>query len=105
MPHVTDTCTRCDGVVIPGDGAVFFDGRVVHVPCYVGQETLAQPPAVRPAISRDVLLGIHVLLVDDSPSTLEMLQAALEYCGAFVTTATSAREAGRSSARCDPASS
>lgn len=39
------------------------------------------------------LAGVHVLIVDDDPDSLDMLEAALRYCGATVTTAATAREA------------
>jgi len=40
-----------------------------------------------------VLRGVHVLVVDDDAAAREMVTAALEYCGAAVTTAASAVEA------------
>jgi CheY-like chemotaxis protein len=39
--------------------------------------------------------GVHVLVVADTDDTRELLRIALEYCGAFVTTAASAAEAKR----------
>jgi CheY-like chemotaxis protein len=41
------------------------------------------------------LEGVHVLLVEDNDDSREMLQAALEYCGALLTTAASVHEAKR----------
>ena len=41
------------------------------------------------------LAGVHVLLVEDTDDSREMLRVALEYCGALVTTAASAAEAKR----------
>ena len=41
------------------------------------------------------LAGVHVLVVEDTDDSREMLRVALEYCGAFVTTAASAEEARR----------
>ena len=41
------------------------------------------------------LVGVHVLVVEDTPDSREMLRVALEYCGALVTTAASAEEAKR----------
>jgi CheY-like chemotaxis protein len=38
------------------------------------------------------LAGVHVLVVDDTDDSREMLRVALEYCGALVTTAASAKE-------------
>jgi hypothetical protein len=38
---------------------------------------------------------VHVLVVEDTDDSREMLQMALEYCGALVTTAASAEEAKR----------
>lgn len=40
-----------------------------------------------------VLEGVHVLLVEDEPDSRELLKAALEYAGALVTEASSARAA------------
>jgi CheY-like chemotaxis protein len=39
--------------------------------------------------------GVHVLVVEDTDDSREMLRIALEYCGALVTTAASADEAKR----------
>jgi CheY-like chemotaxis protein len=90
MPAV-ESCSICTRTVIPGEGAAFVLDHIVHVPCYVNGGHV-QPPTLEPAISRDLLLGIHVLVVEDNDNTREMLREALEYCGAFVTTTTSATE-------------
>jgi CheY-like chemotaxis protein len=39
------------------------------------------------------LTGVHVLVVEDTDDSREMLRVSLEYCGALVTTAASATEA------------
>lgn len=39
------------------------------------------------------LTGVHALIVDDDPDSLDVLETALRYCGATVTTAATAREA------------
>jgi CheY-like chemotaxis protein len=39
------------------------------------------------------LAGVHVLVVDDDPDSLEMMQAALSYAGALVTAVDSAQRA------------
>ena len=41
------------------------------------------------------LAGVHVLVVEDTDDSRELLRVALEYCGALVTTAASADEAKR----------
>jgi CheY-like chemotaxis protein len=41
------------------------------------------------------LEGVHVLVVEDTDEHRELLRMALEYCGALVTTAASAKEAKR----------
>jgi CheY-like chemotaxis protein len=41
------------------------------------------------------LAGVHVLVVEDTDDSREILRLALEYCGALVTTAASAEEATR----------
>jgi CheY-like chemotaxis protein len=44
-------------------------------------------------LPRDSLLGVHVLVVDDDPDARQVFRTVLQYCGALVTTAASAREA------------
>jgi CheY-like chemotaxis protein len=41
------------------------------------------------------LSGVHVLVVEDTDDSREMLRVALEYCGALVTAAATAEEAKR----------
>jgi CheY-like chemotaxis protein len=41
------------------------------------------------------LSGVHVLVVEDTDDSREVLRVALEYCGALVTTAATAEEAKR----------
>jgi len=41
------------------------------------------------------LAGVHVLVVEDTDDSREMLRIALEYCGALVTTAESVEKAKR----------
>ena len=48
------------------------------------------------------LRGVHVLVVEDSDDTRELLREALQYCGASVTTAASKKEAARSLERRRP---
>jgi CheY-like chemotaxis protein len=50
----------------------------------------------RDPLPRETLVGIHVLVVDDDREACELLATILTYCGALVTTATSA-EAGLAS--------
>ena len=45
------------------------------------------------ASTRRDLEGVHVLVVEDTDDSREVLRTALEYCGALVTTATSVEEA------------
>jgi CheY-like chemotaxis protein len=44
-------------------------------------------------MAHEDLAGVHVLVVEDTDDSREMLRVALEYCGALVTTAASATEA------------
>ncbi len=44
-------------------------------------------------LPRDSLVGVHVLVVDDDPDARQVFRTILEYCGALVATAASAREA------------
>jgi CheY-like chemotaxis protein len=46
-------------------------------------------------MAHEDLAGVHVLVVEDTDDSREMLRVALEYCGALVTTAASATEAKR----------
>jgi CheY-like chemotaxis protein len=39
------------------------------------------------------LVGVHVLVVDDDPDARDLLESVLTYCGAFVSSVVSAREA------------
>ncbi len=39
--------------------------------------------------------GVHVLIVEDTDDSREILQLCLQYCGAFVTSAATAKEAER----------
>ncbi len=41
----------------------------------------------------EALTGVHVLVVDDDADARDLFRTALEYCGALVTTATSATQA------------
>ena len=84
-----ETCTACRLGLVPGDGGAFVDDDVIHLACYVND---GRNESSEPGISRDLLLGIHVLIVEDSPTTREMLRAALEYCGGFITLAASVEE-------------
>lgn len=38
-------------------------------------------------------MGVHVLVVDDDPDARDLFEATLTYCGAFVTSVPTAREA------------
>ena len=91
MRTVTDACSVCGEIILAGDGAPLVDAQVMHFFCYANDRG-GQPRTATSPISRDLLTGIHVLVVDDSPTTREMLRAALEYCGAFVTLASSVAE-------------
>jgi CheY-like chemotaxis protein len=48
-----------------------------------------------PSVPHRDLDGVHVLIVEDTDDSREVLRAVLEYCGALVTTAASAEEAKR----------
>ena len=89
MLATIETCNACRRGLVPGDGGAFVDGDVIHLGCYVNAGLNQRS---EPGISRDLLLGIHVLIVEDSATTREMLRAALEYCGGFITLAASVEE-------------
>src|SRR5205085_9731206 len=44
----------------------------------------------RDPLPRESLVGVQVLVIDDDPEACELLATILGYCGAFVTSATSA---------------
>ena len=90
MRTVTDTCSVCGQIIFAEEAATLVDTQVMHFFCYAADGRGPQTPGS--SISRDMLMGIHVLVVEDSPSTREMLRAALEHCGAFVTLAASVAE-------------
>src|SRR5919197_3621505 len=90
MRTVTDSCSICGKIIFAGDGAALVDAQVMHFFCYAADGRGPQTPAS--PISRDMLMGIHVLVVEDSRPTREMLLSALEHCGAFVTSAASVAE-------------
>ena len=50
----------------------------------------------------DALVGLHVLVVDDDPEARVLVQTVLEYAGALVTVAASARDALHSLQRITP---
>jgi CheY-like chemotaxis protein len=56
----------------------------------------------RNPLPRESLLGVQILVVDDDPEACELLSTILAYCGALVTTATSARSGLASVARVLP---
>jgi signal transduction histidine kinase/CheY-like chemotaxis protein len=68
-------------------GSVF----TVRIPIRVVPMTGTSTPA--PAVNGQSLRGVSVLVVDDDPQALELVQSTLERAGASVTTAGSAREA------------
>ena len=47
----------------------------------------------RSDLPTDALVGVHVLVVDDDDDARQLIRTILEYCGALVTVAASAREA------------
>jgi len=56
----------------------------------------------RPSLDAGLLRGVHVLVIDDDDDARELLHAVLEYCGAAVITAESARGALEALARVQP---
>lgn len=87
-----DTCLTCGKLVPRYQGVAFRDGRIVDLPCYLDgtPDTHASRRTSVPPNQR--LLGVHVLVIDDHEGGLELLRTALEYSGAFVTTATGTLE-------------
>lgn len=90
MAATRDACLTCGNLVPHDQGVAFRDGRIIDLACYIdgAASTHAARPASVPANQK--LLGVHVLVVDDTVSTVDLLRAALEYCGGFVTTADNA---------------
>lgn len=56
----------------------------------------------RDPLPREMLSGVQVLVIDDDPEACELLATILSYCGALVTTATTADAGLRSIARVMP---
>src|SRR5690348_16337381 len=56
----------------------------------------------RDQLPSDALVGVHALIVDDDRDSRALLKTVLEYCGALVTVAGSAREALRILQRVTP---
>src|SRR6266550_7044049 len=67
-------------------------GRMIVMPL-LGTGEGPRPKEARMPLGE--LAGVHVLVVEDTDDSREMLRVALEYCGALVTTAASATEAKR----------
>jgi CheY-like chemotaxis protein len=61
----------------------------------IAREEVPHPVAVHPgaSVSNGNLKGLHVLVVDDEPDTVEMLKVVLKRDGADVSTAFSVQEA------------
>lgn len=86
MASTRDECLTCGNLVPHHQGVAFRDGRIIDLACYV--DGAVSTHAARPAVlANQRLLGVHVLVLDHSQNTLELLRSALEYSGAFVTTA------------------
>jgi CheY-like chemotaxis protein len=87
MAPPRDDCFICGKLVLRHHGVAFHEGRITDLACYLdGTATTASlPPNQR-------LLGVHVFIVDDNEATRDLLRAALEYAGAFVTTAMDATQ-------------
>ena len=56
----------------------------------------------RDQLPTDALVGIHVLVVDDDRDSRQLLKTVLEYCGALVTTVSTARDALKTLRRVTP---
>ena len=90
MPATRDDCLTC-GIFVPHQqGVAFRDGRIIDLVCYLNGAATAHTPRPASVPANQRLVGVHVLVLDDAASTVDLLRAALEYCGAFVTTAENA---------------
>jgi CheY-like chemotaxis protein len=68
----------------------------LHLEClYIWDRERNAPGHDASQPSRRELDGLHVLVVDDTDDSREMLRVALEFCGALVTTAATLEEATR----------
>jgi len=92
MAFIRDDCLTCGRLIPHHQGVAFRDGRIVDLVCYIDGPAAAHTSGPPIAAANQKLLGVHVLVMDDSQMTLELLRAALEYTGAFVTTVTDATE-------------
>jgi CheY-like chemotaxis protein len=86
-----ETCWSCGRLVLREEGVAFQDDRVADLGCFIGHvpNRTAGQPSLPP---NRILFGVHVLITEDGVSTAELLRAALEYSGGFVSTARNATE-------------
>lgn len=106
-PGDNEVCGACEELITPVQflmggisRAADNQGLQLHVKCFyiwdtergVPDRDASSPGAV---IKDHALDGVHVLVVDDTDDSREMLRVALEYSGALVTTAASPEEATR----------
>jgi PleD family two-component response regulator len=97
--HICDACNdEIDDTDVEHE--LDFGGHLTlrfHAACdAIWRDLISQSAApVESAMAHRDLEGVHVLVVDDSDDSREILRIALEYCGALVTTAESAERAKR----------
>jgi CheY-like chemotaxis protein len=92
MASMRDDCSACGNLVPQHQGVAFRDGRIVDLACYIDGPTAERVSHAAPIPANQRLLGVHILVMDDSEMTLDLLRAALEYSGGFVTTVADAAE-------------
>ena len=87
MAAPRDDCFVCGKFILHDQGVAFHGGTITDLACYLdGPATTGSLPP------NQKLLGVHVFIVDDSEITRDLLRAAIECSGAFVTTAMDATE-------------
>jgi len=92
MASTRDDCLACGRLVPQHQGVAFQDGRILDLVCYTDGPIAQRVSRAASVPANQRLLGVHVLVMDDSETTLDVLRAALEYSGGFVTTVADATE-------------
>lgn len=99
-PGDNEVCDACEQLIsneqflIEGISKADNQGLQLHVECfYVWDRERSVPGHDASQPFHRELDGVHVLVVEDTDDSREMLRLALEHCGAFVTTAATPEEA------------
>jgi CheY-like chemotaxis protein len=84
-------CVACGKLVRRDQGVASRDRGIFDLQCFLDGTPEKKTPEVS-VPPNQTLLGVHVFIVEDNDSSLELLRTAMEYSGAFVSTARDAAE-------------